>query len=126
MLRLQSLIGEIHEKKGDLNRALIFYHRRLEIEEECLPPDQLLKKSVDKWSECRTLSEYQQYANKYECNDDWRKPIFLVLAHELPQLIDDLYFRHAKALRTSSRNVWCRVDARDRDANTTRPNLLSG
>src|SRR5437868_1908291 len=65
----------------------------------------VLKEGVDERSQRRTFGEHQQRANQYERDDDRRKPILLVLTHELPQFTDDLRLRHATVyLATKRRN----------------------
>src|SRR3954454_11723807 len=56
------------------------------------------EEGVDERGDSRAFGEHEQHAARDECDDDRGEPELLVLPHELPQLIDDVEFRHSKLI----------------------------
>src|SRR6185503_7784210 len=54
-----------------------------------------LEESVDERCDCRAFGKHQQHADSDERDHDGSEPELLVLAHELPQLGNDVKLRHS-------------------------------
>src|SRR5215213_2396954 len=70
--------GVVIERRDSENT----YHRKSE-------------EGIDEWRDCRAFGKHQQHADRDERDQDRSEPELLVLPHELPQLGNDVKFRHA-------------------------------
>src|SRR5215213_2162051 len=70
--------GVVIERRDSENT----YHRKSE-------------EGIDEWRDCRAFGKHQQHADRDERDQDRSEPELLVLPHELPQLANDVKFRHA-------------------------------